>query len=559
MANKNDEYKISDEKVSKDHNDLLKDVLKEEKEKKNKKEEKDSDGFNGKKLKHGSLSLALTCAFVAVLVLVNIVATTLFDRYPITIDLTKDKIYTASEETEKYVKSVDTDVLVTIFANEDTFTSFSQYDQQAVELLKNYCKLNHHITYRFVDIDSNPEIAKSYESVNAYDIVFETSSKVDGKEVKRTRIVTLVDLVNFTSQFTESLSNSGMTIDSLVQQAGSAAAVLYYYKDNIESSNADQAFASALMTVTDPNPQYVTFLTGRNEITELSYFSKLLTANGYNVNSVDITKEDIPENTNIAVIPAPKNDYQDTEITKLSNFLNNNEELGKQLIYVASYSQDETPKLDEFLAEYGIKIGQGVVCETYQGNYYNAPYITLTTNVSDSFKQDLQTKEPVIISQFSRPVETLFDSQGMNTTEKYVTSSKDAYTANISVTSTGLKVGDHLSDGQQTYMAIGSKAKFGEGTQANSYSNVIAFGTEYLLSDEALSYAGYQNSEYFLSVINGISHKTQGITVAPKTVTGSLFDINELQKNVLKWTFCLIVPGVVLIIGIVVWVRRKNR
>ena len=44
------------------------------------------------------------------------------------------------------------------------------------------------------------------------------------------------------------------------------------------------------MTVTDPDPVYVTFLTGRSEITDpvtngspLEYFRTLLTANGYTV------------------------------------------------------------------------------------------------------------------------------------------------------------------------------------------------------------------------------------------------------------------------------------
>jgi len=76
-----------------------------------------------------------------------------------------------------------------------------------------------------------------------------------------------------------------------------------------------------------------------------------------------------------------------------------------------------------------------------------------------------------------------------------------------------------------------------------------------------LQFNRYQNAEYFVSVLNGMTGKTtiEGLTIQPKSITGNAFDINESQKSRLKWTFCLIVPACVLIVGIIVWVRRKNR
>lgn len=82
------------------------------------------------------MATVFTCVFVALLVLVNVVTTMLFDRYPITIDLTTNKIYSVSNDTEDYVKKVNVDVQVTIFADENTYTNYSSYNKQAVELLK---------------------------------------------------------------------------------------------------------------------------------------------------------------------------------------------------------------------------------------------------------------------------------------------------------------------------------------------------------------------------------------------------------------------------------------
>lgn len=118
------------------------------------------------------MATVLTCGFLAVLVLLNVVTTVLFERYPINIDLTKDKIYSMTDETEEYVKNVDRDVLVSIFADEETYLNYSAYNKQAIELLKNYCKMNHHISYRFVDIDSNPDIIKSYSDTISISISY---------------------------------------------------------------------------------------------------------------------------------------------------------------------------------------------------------------------------------------------------------------------------------------------------------------------------------------------------------------------------------------------------
>ncbi|EXM38919.1 ABC transporter [Ruminococcus albus SY3] len=558
-----------EEKVTSTNSEKLKKLVDEEKNTKKKNKDNELEGSVAKKIKHGTMATALTCVFLAVLVLLNVVATVLFERYPINIDLTKEKIYSMTDESEEYVKKVDRDVLVTIFADEDTFINYSSYNKQAIELLKNYCKMNHHISYRFMDIDSNPDVIKSYsDTISNFDIIFETSSEVDGETVKRTRKLGMIDLLSFKDEFVSQLSQSGYSIDMLREQAGSDLQLLAYYGTYVESSNAEQAFTSALMTVTDPDPVYVTFLNGRNEVSDImsktspfSYFKTLLVANGYNVNEIDITKDEIPSETDIAVIPAPTVDYLPEEVQKVSDFLNNGNELGKQLIYVASYSQDKTPNLDEFLEEYGLSVGEGVVCETYGDNYINYPYCTLSTDLSSDFNQDVLNKDLVISSMYTRPVNTLYDQQGMITTQQYVKTTDNAYTAKLKYNEQyQLVPSDTLTTGQQCLFAIGSKAKFAEdGSGDTAYSNVLCFGSEYLLQSNILSAQQYGNSEYFFSIIAGITHKSDGVFIKPKTIKGTAFDIDQSKKTALMWTFCVIIPVAVLGAGLFVWLRRKNK
>lgn len=506
---------------------------------------------NVRQLKHGMMATVLTLVFVAAVVLVNVIATVIFERYPLTLDLTKEKKYSVSDQSEEYVKSIDTDVIVTIFSTEDDFLALSDYTRQAVEVLKKYRQFNDRISYRFVDIDSNPDIVSDYgsDSVATYDIMFETNPTA---EVKRTRKVTLVDMLTFSDELLTNLNSYGMSIETLVAQAGSALRFLQYYGGYVEASRADEAFVSALMAVTDPNPVTAVFATGRKEADTLEYLQSLLSANGYQVKTIDITKEEIPADTNLVVVPAPTVDYLPEEVKKLSDYLDNDGKMGKQMLYAGSIRQGETPNLDEFMEEWGIKIGEGIVCEQSGDNYYRFPYYTITTDVSGNFTQDV-TGDSVLLNCMSRPITLLFDERGNNGTEAYVKSTANAYVIDMTT-------GEQLNKGQQIYTAVASKAMFSSETGDGTYSNIIVYGAVETLADSYLSFTQFQNREYVLSLINGVTHKTStGITIEPKVITGNVYDLTDSQRSVLQWTFTLIIPVIILVIGGVIWLRRKNR
>ena len=94
---------------------------KKEKKLKDKKERK----FNSKKFKHGAMATAFTCVFIAVVVLVNVVATILFDRFPITIDLTENRYIPFQRTQGDYIEGINKEVTVTVLATEDALKTFS--------------------------------------------------------------------------------------------------------------------------------------------------------------------------------------------------------------------------------------------------------------------------------------------------------------------------------------------------------------------------------------------------------------------------------------------------
>lgn len=544
IVKKQREGKLGKENKSSDSTDSYY----EEEEDKPRREKKHTDV---KKLKHGMMATVLTLVFVAAVVLVNVIATVIFERYPLTIDLTKEKKYSISEESEKYVKDIDVDVTVSIFSTEDNFLALSDYTRQAVEVLKKYKQYNDRISYRFVDIDSNPDIVSEYgmDTISAYDIIFETNPT---SEVKRTRKVTIIDLLSFKDEFLTNLNNYGMSLDTVVASMGGSLTFLQYYGGYVEASRADEAFTSALMAVTDPNPVTAVFLTGRKETDKLTYLHTLLEANGYQIKDIDITKDEIPSEATVVIIPAPTVDYLPEEIQKISDYLDNDGKMGKQMLYAASVSQPETPNLDEFLEEWGVKIGAGIVCETDSSLYYQLPYYTIADDISTNFTQDV-TSDTVLLNSRSRPITLLFDERNFNGTEAYVSSSDKAVVLD-------LQTANQTAKGKQIYTAVASKATFSTEDGSGTYSNIIVYGSVETLSDNYLSFTQFGNREYVLSLINGVTHKTStGITIEPKVITGNVYDLTDSQSSALQWTFTLIIPALILITGGIIWVRRKNR
>ena len=505
-----------------------------------------------KKIAGSTVSLITTVAVITAVVLANIVVTMFFERNPLTVDMTSDKRYTISEQSLEYVRKIQTDVKVTVFAKEKDFENFNYpYNKQASELLKNYCRENHRISYRFVDMDSNPDIVRSYNDVKEMDIVFETKSKINGEEISRTRKVGVSDIVNFDDRLVEGLSNSGFTIESYARKnlEGSQAQFVQYFSQYISSSNAESAFTSALMTVTDPKPVYITFLTGRSELGDLTYLKTLLEANGYNVSSVDITKDEIPENTDVAVIGAPQTDYMQADIDKLEKYLDNGGKKDKHLMFFSHAAQSETPLLNKVLAKYGLEVGEGIVCENRTDMYYNQPYYTLAGDISEYLMSEMESSKPELLIAQSRPVNTIDTGNSSLDIYKLFSSTDSAFAAETQALVEGKT--NVLKNGKQCYAALSIDQSTG--------GSVALMGTSSIAEDQFMAYGQYANKDMMLTLFSKMTGKSAEIKIEPKVIAAKGFEITEAEKRVLKWTFVLVLPLIVAAFGIVVTVRRKRR
>ena len=258
---------------------------------------------------------------------------------------------------------------------------------------------------------------------------------------------------------------------------------------------------------------------------------------------------------------APLNDYPEDVVNKLYNYLDNGGKLGKNLIYVADYAQKDTPNIDAFLAEWGIKVDSGVL---YDSNTENLTAIggtipaIYTAVTNENYTEKLAQPSLPVLVPLSRPVETLFDTKDTRSTEVLLST----YSTGYAVTEDMLNEDGTLDKSKTTeqnynVMVMGKKYYYDNNVEV--YSKVLAVGSSMML-DEYLTSLNYINDgEYFVEIVNDMCGKDSGISIVAKDFTAETFDMTKKDLTVNLLVFIVIIPAAIIITCVVVCVRRRNR
>ncbi|MDE6596021.1 MAG: GldG family protein, partial [Oscillospiraceae bacterium] len=434
--------------------------------------------INTKKLKYGTVATVITVIVIVLVVLLNVIVSSLGERYDLKFDLTPNKNFEISQETVDYLAKLNENVEICTTVDELLFEkSENIYYRQAYEVLKKYAQNSSKIEVNFVDMTVNPTYVEKYKqyysgSINDYSIV------IFNKDSNRIRVISVSDLFNTEVDY-------------------------YYYTQSIVSSKAEQVLTSALMYVTDPDPKTAVYLDITSQSTSGDNIINMLETNGFDVVSVDPLTEEIPMDADLMVINAPLNDFSEEFVEKLYEFMENGGNYGKNMIYTASINQNETPNIDAFIEEWGIKINYDIVGEMNAQNLVSqaSPYEIKTYIESNDYSGGIPSEtitNPVDVP-FSRPMDILFAHFGNIDAMSLLNTSDTAVTAN------------EMTGKQFSVIALARKYAFVDNVQ--TYSNLVVFGSDYILDSSLTSRSYYNNGDYFISIINKISGKDNGIYI----------------------------------------------
>lgn len=537
-----------------------------------------------KKLKYGGIATAVTVIFVAVVVLLNVVVAQVCKRNPdAVLDLTTANLYEISDDTVDYIKNLDQDVEIAISSEESTFQS-DKYYKMISETISKYQGYSDHISVTYFDTTKDPDILSKYQDLYAGDI---SSNQIIVTSGDRIKVYSLTDMFE---------------IDQDKYQS-------YYYgyaslSDCITGFKGEQTLTTAIMNVTDSNPKSVAVITKSNgnyifSATQANAYAvtameNLLNDNGYDVKELDMVNDTLDAETyDIVVLPAPANDLTMDAIKKLQDFLQNGGNLGKQLIYVADYTQSVTPNLDAFLKDWNLQVDSSYVREddnnrnqTVQivasaGKGLIAPIVSLGD--SENYGGNLANSSLPIVAPLARPIQKLPSnngrvvynllqssdtsyaypltqqaSSGEDTTES---ASEESQEATEATTTEGAATTSFDTDsavrGANTVMAL-SQSQQSTGSDLIE-SDVIVLGSMAMMDYYLTQDSSYNNAEYFIGVLNSVCGKEDSIVIASKDMTATSISATQTQLVTLRTIVVFLIPLAVAAAGIVVFLRRRNR
>ena len=537
-----------------------------------------------KKLKYGGIAPAVTVIFVAVVVLLNVVVAQVCKRNPdAVLDLTTANLYEISDDTVDYIKNLDQDEEIAISSEESTFQS-DKYYKMISETISKYQGYSDHISVTYFDTTKDPDILSKYQDLYAGDI---SSNQIIVTSGDRIKVYSLTDMFE---------------IDQDKYQS-------YYYgyaslSDCITGFKGEQTLTTAIMNVTDSNPKSVAVITKSNgnyifSATQANAYAvtameNLLNDNGYDVKELDMVNDTLDAETyDIVVLPAPANDLTMDAIKKLQDFLQNDGNLGKQLIYVADYTQSVTPNLDAFLKDWNLQVDSSYVREddnnrnqTVQivasaGKGLIAPIVSLGD--SENYGGNLANSSLPIVAPLARPIQKLPSnngrvvynllqssdtsyaypltqqaSSGEDTTEAASEESQEATEAATTETAATTSFDtDSAVRGANTVMAL-SQSQQSTGSDLIE-SDVIVLGSMAMMDYYLTQDSSYNNAEYFIGVLNSVCGKEDSIVIASKDMTATSISATQTQLVTLRTIVVFLIPLAVAAAGIVVFLRRRNR
>ena len=537
---------------------------------------KKSNVFSSRAFRKGTLSIILTIVVIVAVLLVNVLATAVSQRYPFSVDLTSNKDYTISlsEEYENFVKNIDMDVEMIVCAAEDDFNNSSyasamvqtlsltdyytgisesttKYARQVSMFMQAFGVLNSKINVTFANPNSVTEfspISSKYTSdtLDYGDIIISCQHpSTNGETFERYQIVKMTDI--FTVEATQDTT--------------------YYGMYDITGSSLSGEIISRLYIVTNDTSVEIALLGGHKVDTEYSdMLTTFLKKNNYTFTNVDnLLKDTIKEETKMAILVAPSNDYTADEIKVLDSFLKNDGKYGRTLVYLPSTAQPELPLLEEFLAEWGIKILPELVVE--EENYNTYPYNILAqaadSKYTESFNQD--SGDQIIYLGTTRALKTLFESQDGYVTEKILVTGENAAGYPLfEEVAEDWQPADAKNRGVQDMAVLSTYQKADSSTSVAGESYLLVLSGDLLAEQELLSNSYCYNSTLLLNLFNGLSGQDTGVTVSidDKVISTTSFYEKIINSNagiVVMIVFVVALPLFLVVLSFVIWRKRKKK
>jgi len=464
--------------------------------------------INIRSLKYGSYALISTVILVAIIVVINAILGLDVIRNRTRFDITQDKRFSLSEATVSMLEDLDKEVEIVILTDEKYYQG-----SDILEILKQYnLKSNGKVTTRFVDVEKDPTFVER---------------EIDPNQVK------------------------GISQDSIVVKCGKNSKVvseddmLEYdyttYTTYPVAVKIEQAFSSAIKSVTSDYTPVTYFVTGHGEInTNLSELKGAIMANNYEIKELSLSNP-VPEDAAVILFVSPKTDLLPKELDNLMAFM----EKGGDAIFLMDVQETDKglPNFDTVFERYSLALNDDLVLEGDQNWYLDDFSIIIPQPNDNEVTMNLDPKSMFVYLPNCRSV-------SIKQAAKEEIFAQPLFMTSDKAQSTRLDTGE-ITMGP---FLLGALSEY-QGTES---SKIALIGNANFITDGWMQNVNYNGVRYILSTLNWMQDKTDSIIVPSKSLMSEPIQLTESTKFISFIALSFLLPLAIIGFGMFVWIRRKN-
>ena len=476
----------------------------------------DFSGFRSRSFRAGGYSLLVCALAVAIAIAVNLLAGALPESLTKQ-DVTKQKLFTLSAQSENLVSSLDEDITVY------WVVQAGQEDANIEQLLSQYESRSTHLKVVVRDPDVYPDFLSQYDVSETY------NNSLVVVSAQRYRYLSYYDI------YTYDASSYYTTGQYTTQFAG------------------EQVLTGAIAYVTSDSLPLIYLTTGHGEATLSTQFADAVSKANLETKTLSLlTVEAIPEDAGALFINAPDTDFTQEEIDILAAYLEN----GGNLLYISQPPKKQAPeKLEALLATYGITSNPGIVLEG-NGNYYalSTPYYLMPDMESHAITNPLIDGNYYCMLPVAQGLTVATDQPENISATALLTTSSRAYSklAGYQLTTYEKENGDIAGP---FALAAQSTKTLDDGLE----SRLVWIGSTGITDDDANARVSGGNQDLFLNALDWLCDQEQSVTIHAKTLGTNYLTMSDATANILSILVLAVIPGTLLALGIVLNVRRKRR
>ena len=327
--------------------------------------------------------------------------------------------------------------------------------------------------------------------------------------------------------------------------------IVIQYQDRSERVNKllETSFSAALARLARNKTQFIVFISGHGERSpnrganhDVSEWAEALIARGLNVQEINPAElQAIPDNTSVLVIASPQLDYLPGELKLIAHYLGG----GGNLLWLSD--PEEPPSFKALTDLLGVdKIPGTVVDPASLANGLDNPALLLATayGTHESLENFNLTTLFVYASAYVLRKNSDFEAATLVQSGANAWSETSELEGNV-----GLDDDSDFPGPLPIVLAL-------ERHREKREQRIVISGDGDFLANAYLGNAG--NQDFGVRLVEWLAREDNMISIPSKIAADNSLSFEKWQIAVIGFGFLLVIPGALIINGIIVWKKRKN-